>query len=94
MHVVNGIAQRAYAERMMHFVDDPVLRYEMKPGVVCGEGVTNELGMIDSPRAVQKPPDTLRVACLGDSVGGRARGTVPCGSTGAGAIGGVSTELG
>jgi GDSL-like Lipase/Acylhydrolase family len=55
---------------MMHFVDDPVLRYEMKPGVVCGEGVTNELGMIDSPRAVQKPPDTLRVACLGDSVGG------------------------
>jgi hypothetical protein len=66
----NGIAARAYADRIMHFVDDPLLRYEMKPDIACGEGVTNALGMLDVPRAIEKPPGTLRVACLGDSVGG------------------------
>lgn len=66
----NGIAARAYAERTMHFVDDPLLRYEMKPGLDCGGAVTNAQGMLDVPRATAKPEGTLRVACLGDSVGG------------------------
>ena len=66
----NGRAQAAYAERTMHFVDDPLLRYELRPGVACGAGTTNARGMIDVPRAEPKPAGTLRVACLGDSVGG------------------------
>jgi hypothetical protein len=66
----NGIAAKAYADRTMHFVDDPLLRYEMKPDLVCEQSKTNAFGMLDVPRALDKPPDTLRVACLGDSVGG------------------------
>ena len=66
----NGLAQAAYAERTMHFVDDPVLRYEMRPGTTCGVGTTNARGMLDVPREEAKPAGTLRVACLGDSVGG------------------------
>lgn len=66
----NAASQRAYAGRLMHFVDDPVLRYEMKGGVSCGGGVTNSIGMLDVPRELEKPEGTLRVACLGDSVGG------------------------
>ena len=64
------IRDRAYADRLMRFVDDPVLRYEMQPATSCGEGTTNALGMLDGPREPTKPPGTLRVACLGDSVGG------------------------
>jgi hypothetical protein len=69
----NAIASRAYADRMMHFVPDPLLKYEMKPGVPCGGGdamETNDRGMVDVPRTLEKPPATLRIACLGDSVGG------------------------
>jgi GDSL-like Lipase/Acylhydrolase family len=66
----NGIAARAYADRTMHFVPDPWLRYEMKPNLSCGEGTTNDRGMLDGARALAKPSGTLRVACLGDSVGG------------------------
>jgi lysophospholipase L1-like esterase len=66
----NGIAARAYAERLMHFVDDPLLRYEMQPEVACGVGTTNPLGMLDGPREAANPHRALRVACLGDSVGG------------------------
>jgi hypothetical protein len=67
----NEIAARAYAERTMRFVSDPLLRYEMKPGVSCGgDRVTNDRGMVDVPRSLEKPPSTLRIACLGDSVGG------------------------
>lgn len=66
----NARAQAAYAERTMHFVDDPVLRYEFQPGIRCGEGTTNARGMLDVAREDAKPEGTLRVACLGDSVGG------------------------
>jgi lysophospholipase L1-like esterase len=66
----NGVAARAYADRLMHFVDDPVLIYEWKPNVSCGVGTINALGMLDVPREHEKPAGTLRVACLGDSVGG------------------------
>lgn len=66
----NAIAARAYADRLMRFVDDPELRYEMKPGVSCGAGTTNALGMLDGPREPANPDGALRVACLGDSVGG------------------------
>ena len=31
---------------------------------------TNDHGMVDVPRSIEKPPGTLRIACLGDSVGG------------------------
>jgi lysophospholipase L1-like esterase len=66
----NGIADRRYADRQMHFVDDPLLRYELKPKTRCEEMTTNDRGMIDVQRERDKPPGTLRVACLGDSVGG------------------------
>lgn len=66
----NARAARAYADRLMRVVEDPLLRYEMKPDTSCGEGTTNALGMLDLPREPAKPAGTLRVACLGDSVGG------------------------
>lgn len=66
----NAIAARAYADRLMRFVDDPVLRYEMKPDTSCGEGMSNALGMLDVPRELVNHAGALRVACLGDSVGG------------------------
>ena len=66
----NGIAAKAYSDRTMHFVDDPLLRYEMKPELTCEQSKTNSFGMLDAPRTLEKPPGTLRVACLGDSVGG------------------------
>jgi hypothetical protein len=50
----------------MHMVDDPLLRYEMKPYV---QG-TNARGMLDVERDPAKPPGVYRVACVGDSVGG------------------------
>lgn len=66
----NRLAQAAYAGRLIHFVDDPLLRYHWKPEISCGAGTTNALGMLDAPRAPEKPAGVLRVACLGDSVGG------------------------
>jgi lysophospholipase L1-like esterase len=66
----NEIAAARYADQLMHFVDDPLLRYEFKPRTRCDQTTTNELGMMDVPRAREKLAGTLRVACLGDSVGG------------------------
>ncbi|EYF08134.1 SGNH/GDSL hydrolase family protein [Chondromyces apiculatus] len=63
-------AQADYANSAIQFVDDPVLRYHWKPGISCGAGTTNDRGMLDVPRQTDKPPGTLRIACLGDSVGG------------------------
>jgi hypothetical protein len=62
----NDKAQRAFAESLMHMVSDPELRYEMKPHT---RG-TNSLGMLDGEHQLEKAPGTLRVACVGDSVGG------------------------
>jgi hypothetical protein len=53
----------------VRFVDDPDLRYELLPSVACDDTATNDLGMVDAPRQVDKPEGTLRIACLGDSVG-------------------------
>lgn len=66
----NTIAARAYADRMMRFVADPELRYELQPNLACGAGTTNQLGMLDVPRELVNKTGALRVACLGDSVGG------------------------
>jgi hypothetical protein len=65
----NANAQRAFADRLVRFVDDPELRYELVPGVACDDTSTNDLGMVDVPRSPPKPEGTLRIACLGDSVG-------------------------
>lgn len=65
----NARAQRAFAGGLVRFVDDAELRYELLPSVACGETSTNDLGMVDVPRQVPKAGGTLRVACLGDSVG-------------------------
>lgn len=48
--------------------DNPVLRYELVPHSPYGGGTINPDGMQDRPRAVQKPPGTFRIACMGDSV--------------------------
>lgn len=66
----NAIAARAYADRTMRFVADPELRYELQPDLACGAGTTNQLGMLDVPRELVDRTGALRVACLGDSVGG------------------------
>jgi lysophospholipase L1-like esterase len=66
----NAAAQARFEGRMIHFVDDPELRYHWKPNAECGVGTTNDLGMLDVPRETPKPAGVLRVACLGDSVGG------------------------
>jgi hypothetical protein len=66
----NAVSQRAFNDVLVHFVDDPELRYELKPNVACGSTFTNELGMIDVQRAPANPQRAFRVACLGDSVGG------------------------
>jgi lysophospholipase L1-like esterase len=64
------LAQAAYADRLMHFVEDGELRYEFKPGVRCSASTLSSLGMLDVERSREKPEGTLRIACLGDSVGG------------------------
>lgn len=66
----NEKAKAAYASDRIRLVDDPELRYELLPGRACGAGETSSRGMIDVERAEAKPPGVLRVACLGDSVGG------------------------
>lgn len=66
----SAAAQRDYANRQMRFVDDPELKYEFRPATKCGDGAINERGMLDLPRTLEKPEGTLRVVCLGDSVGG------------------------
>ena len=47
---------------------NPVLRYEFMPGARYGEIRINADAMRDPPRTVEKPADTFRIACLGDSV--------------------------
>lgn len=66
----NSISQQRYAGRLMQFVDDPDLRYRFKPGATCGPSTIGPQGRLDPPRSLQKNPGTIRVACLGDSVGG------------------------
>ena len=66
----NAAAQARYNERLMHFVADPVLRYEMQPHAGSAPATTNAQGMLDRERTEAKPAATLRIACLGDSVGG------------------------
>lgn len=66
----NAVAARAYADRVMRFVPDPELRYEAQPNSACGAGKTNSLGMLDVPRELLDKTGALRIACLGDSVGG------------------------
>jgi hypothetical protein len=66
----SALAQQDFADRQMRFVEDAELKYEFKPGIACGEAKLNDLGMLDVPRVLEKPEGTLRVACLGDSVGG------------------------
>ncbi len=66
----NAAAQARFEGRLIQFVDDPELRYHWKPDAECGVGTINDLGMLDVPRSLAKPPGALRVACLGDSVGG------------------------
>lgn len=50
------------------FSDNPLLRYEFLPGAVHAGLKINADGMRDRRYAVQKPPDTFRIACIGDSV--------------------------
>jgi lysophospholipase L1-like esterase len=65
----NGLAQREWEGTLIRWVDDPLLRYDLLPSVPCEKTTTNDLGMVDVPRMIEKQADTMRVACLGDSVG-------------------------
>jgi hypothetical protein len=71
----NGLEQQQYYKQVIHFVDDPELKYELQPNrlLISGGTTTNSLGMIDFPRTIENPAHALRVACLGDSVGGDAQ---------------------
>lgn len=66
----NKIAADAYVDRLMRSAEDPLLRHEFQPEVPCGDTIINTLGMLDQPRSPANPSHALRVACLGDSVGG------------------------
>lgn|GEM_PF-2975070 len=66
----NALGQRAFANSFVHFVDDPELRYELEPDTRCSASTTNSLGMLDRARQLANPEGALRIACLGDSVGG------------------------
>ena len=50
------------------FSDNPVLRYEFLPGAVDAGVKINADGMRERRCAVQKPPDTFRIVCIGDSI--------------------------
>ena len=45
-----------------------VLRYEFLPGAKYGDVRINQEGMADRPRTVEKPGNTFRIACIGDSI--------------------------
>ena len=47
---------------------NPVLRYELVPGSVDGSEAINSHGMRDREYARDKPPGTIRIACIGDSI--------------------------
>ena len=50
------------------FRRDPLLFYSMSPGARTSDGrVINDLGLVDGPVAIPKPPQTFRILCLGDS---------------------------
>ena len=84
----NTIAQRDFSDAFVHFVDDVELRYELKPNTRCSESITNDLGMLDVARQPANPRGALRIACLGDSVGG------DCQLPGRNACAALETELG
>jgi len=46
----------------------PRLRYELVPGSPDGAHSINSFGMRDREYPVAKPPNTIRVACIGDSI--------------------------
>jgi hypothetical protein len=67
----NARRQERYTSGRMRFVADPLLRYVLEPNFTdYSGGKTNSLGMFDVERAIERRPGTLRIACLGDSVGG------------------------
>jgi hypothetical protein len=69
VRVENARARRNFEGTLIRWSNDPELVYDLLPSVACEGTTTNDLGMVDAPRAIPKPPDTLRIACLGDSVG-------------------------
>jgi lysophospholipase L1-like esterase len=48
--------------------DNPKLGYELVPGSKDGTNLINRDGMRDRERAARKPPNTIRIACIGDSI--------------------------
>ncbi len=50
------------------FSDDPALIYELRPGARDGEQRISSAGLRDDEVPLAKPPDTLRIAAIGDSV--------------------------
>jgi lysophospholipase L1-like esterase len=49
--------------------ENPVLRYELRPGSRLGPVTINSAGMRDREVTVEKPPRTFRIATIGDSIG-------------------------
>ena len=48
-------------------ISDPVLRWKLKPGEEVWAMRINSLGFRDREVAIEKPPETVRVLCMGDS---------------------------
>ncbi len=48
--------------------ENPILRYELRPGSRSGPVQVNRHGMRDREHALEKDPGTFRIACIGDSI--------------------------
>jgi lysophospholipase L1-like esterase len=49
-------------------IDDPILKYELRPSSTVGLYTTNEHGFRDAPFRTPKPPGVFRILFLGDSI--------------------------
>lgn len=48
--------------------ENPILRYELRPGSRSGPVQVNRHGMRDREHALEKDPEVFRIACIGDSI--------------------------
>ncbi len=55
-------------KQVFQLSDNPVLRYELRPGASEGPVQINSHGMRDQEYTKAKPAGTFRIACIGDSI--------------------------
>lgn len=63
-----GPEMSAVRRDQLRLSDDPILGYELVPGAPDPPDRINRFGMRDRPRTLERPPRSLRIANLGDSI--------------------------